>query len=600
MKELSDQTRAIIAAGLCLIVIIGWSDFFKPPKPPVSSAPETTQVAPQVPGAQPRTQARTRGRTRARMEVRPARPAISAATASGVPAGPVTMAPAEKTIVVESDLYRVALSNRGAVVRSWLLKKYTDEGNPPHTLDVVSADLAQQSGGWPLSLQLNDPQLESAANQALYVVSTPTGTFTPEGVLTAPAEIDFQWSDGRLAVTKRLKFDKNYVTSVEVSVQLNNVPLAQSVAWRGGFGDATVVSRRGSLPVQVFFGQDGKMDTLAATKLGQPKQPNTRLTQPGPYEAVGIEDLYFAAAFLPPVARPGQPPAPGLSLTDWAPQLDARQPDGKVQKTFIAEMAAGSPTPGPLNFRLFVGPKDIDLLKSLQPPLNSLVQFGWFTVLAEPLFYALRWMHNYIPNYGWCIVLLALGLNAALFPLKAMSMRAAQKMQRVGPEIKAIQERYKKYSMRDPRKAEMNKEVMAVYSREGINPLGSCWPQLIQFPIWFAVYRMLEYAIELRHAPWGFWIHDLASPDPYYILPTMLAATGYVQTKMTPQPGVDPAQARMMSIMPLAFGFFFIFYPSGLSLYILGSYAIGIAQQWYLNRTSPLKGPSGTRGPKRK
>ena len=150
--------------------------------------------------------------------------------------------------------------------------------------------------------------------------------------------------------------------------------------------------------------------------------------------------------------------------------------------------------------------------------------------------------------------------------------------------------------MRDPRKAEMNKEVMAVYSREGINPLGSCWPQLIQFPIWFAVYRMLEYTIELRHAPWVGWIHDLSAPDPYYILPVLLGLTGYLQTKMTPTPGVDPAQARMMSIMPLAFGFFFVFYPSGLSLYILGSYAIGISQQWYLNRTSPLKGPSGVRG----
>jgi YidC/Oxa1 family membrane protein insertase len=233
VKELSDQTRAIIAAGLCLIVIIGWSYIYKPPKPPVSSVPETTQVAPQAPGAP----ASNTGATGA--------PSASAAAVSGVPAGPVTAAPAEKIIVVESDLYRVALSNRGGVVRSWLLKKYTDEGVPPRTLDVVSADLAQQSGGWPLSLQLNDPQLEAAANQALYVISTPSGSFTPDGVLTAPAEIDFEWSDGRVAVTKRLKFDKNYVANLEVSVLLNNMPLPQSVAWRGGFGDATVVSRRG-------------------------------------------------------------------------------------------------------------------------------------------------------------------------------------------------------------------------------------------------------------------------------------------------------------------------------------------------------------------
>ena len=165
-------------------------------------------------------------------------------------------------------------------------------------------------------------------------------------------------------------------------------------------------------------------------------------------------------------------------------------------------------------------------------------------------------------------------------------MRAAQKMQRAAPEIKSIQEKYKKYSMRDPRRQEMNKEVMAVYSREGINPLGSCWPQLIQFPLWYAVYRMLEYTIELRQAPWFGWVHDLAAPDPYYVLPILLALIGYAQMKMTPQPGVDPAQARMMRLMPLIFGFLFIFYPSGLSLYILVGYIVGIAQQQYLNKTS--------------
>src|SRR5262249_23497660 len=122
---------------------------------------------------------------------------------------------------------------------------------------------------------------------------------------------------------------------------------------------------------------------------------------------------------------------------------------------------------------------------------------------------------------------------------------------------------------------------------------------LIQFPLWYAVYRMLEYSIELRHAPWILWIHDLSAPDPYYVLPVLLGVFGYLQVKMTPTPGVDPAQARMMSIMPLAFGFLFIFYPSGLSLYILGSYVVGIAQQYHLNKTSPLKPAKGVKALKK-
>ena len=145
-------------------------------------------------------------------------------------------------------------------------------------------------------------------------------------------------------------------------------------------------------------------------------------------------------------------------------------------------MAAGLTTVGPQSFRVFVGPKDLDTLKAVRPPLNGLVQFGWFGFIAEPLFYSLRWLHHYIPNYGWAIVIMTLAINMVLYPLKVKSWRSMQRMQKVAPEIKQIQDRYKKYGMRDPRKQEMNKEVMAVYSREGINPMGSCLPTVIQMP----------------------------------------------------------------------------------------------------------------------
>src|SRR2546421_1607881 len=190
----------------------------------------------------------------------------------------------------------------------------------------------------------------------------------------------------------------------------------------------------------------------------------------------------------------------------------------------------------------------------MTPPLHGLINFTWLEFIAEPLFHGLKWLHNYIPNWGWAIVVLTLVINMLLFPLRISSYKTTLKMQKVAPEIKSIQEKYKKYSMRDPKKAEMNKEVMAVYSREGINPLGSCWPMLIQMPIWFGLYRMLANTIELRHAPWIGWVHDLSARDPYYVLPIVVAAPMFLVQKMTPTPGMDPAQAKMMGLMPLMMG----------------------------------------------
>jgi len=161
-------------------------------------------------------------------------------------------------------------------------------------------------------------------------------------------------------------------------------------------------------------------------------------------------------------------------------------------------------------------------------------------------------------------------------------------MQRVMPEIRSIQDRYKKYSMTDPRKRKMNEEVMAVYQREGINPMGSCLPMVFQMPIWWALWRVLTGAIELRHAPWILWIHDLSGKDPYYVLPIGMAITMYLMTKMTPQTTVDPAQQKMMNFMPLMFAAFFFTLSSGLNLYMFTSNLIGVGQQYYLNRTQPL------------
>jgi len=299
----------------------------------------------------------------------------------------------------------------------------------------------------------------------------------------------------------------------------------------------------------------------------------------GTFDFAGIEDLYFAAAFMPPFTAHGDLAQVPLALTGWTFQHQTTGSDGKVVTDAIPEVAAGITSAGPVDLRVYVGPKSIDGLKAIRPPLNSIVQFGIWGFIAEPLFYGLRWLYRYAPNYG-------LGHCAdhhrdqyGDVPAQVKSMRAMLKMQRVAPEIKAIQERYKKYSMRDPRKAEMNKEVMAVYSRESINPLGSCWPTLIQMPIWLGLYRMLTYTIELRTRGM-----DRVDSRPFGARSLLHFADrdgdlNVFHAEDDAHPGMDPAQARMMGFTPLIFGGMFAFSASGLALYIFTSNLIGIGQR---------------------
>ena len=579
-KEMSTETRSLLAAVLCIAVIFLWSRIYKPPEPP---PPAKTPAASSIPA--------------------PSAPAARSSTAPspGKPAAPVVpitlrAASAESSIIVENDLYRVEISNRGGVVRSWQLKEFTDESKPPRQLDLVHPEAAQKSGSWPFSLALEDAQQEATANNALFEITSAGAPVGAGAILHAPAEVTLAWSDGHLEVTKQLKFNPSYIVNVKTTVTQDGAPLRVALTWTGGFGDATAY--RAAAQTQVFTSAAGRLNTLAAKNLGKPGQTTTRAPIAGTFDWAGIEDLYFAAAFLPPFNVRGDLAEIPLTVTGWTYQHDTTV-DGKTETEIVPQMAAGLGSPGPLEVRVYAGPKSIDGLKAVVPPLNSLVQFGWWGFIAEPLFYSLRWLHRYVSNYGWAIVLITVGINMLMFPLKVKSMRAMQKMQKVAPEVKAIQEKYKRYSMRDPRKADMNKEVMAVYSREGINPLGSCWPTVIQMPIWFGLYRMLANTIELRHTPWFGWIHDLSAHDPYFILPVVMAISMYFMQKMTPTPGMDPAQAKMMALTPLLFGGMFALYPSGLSVYILTSNLVGIGQQWYLYRTAPPP-PKPSRGPGKK
>jgi YidC/Oxa1 family membrane protein insertase len=237
-------------------------------------------------------------------------------------------------------------------------------------------------------------------------------------------------------------------------------------------------------------------------------------------------------------------------------------------------------------FSYFVGPKDMDLLRRVDPKLEQLIDWGWFEIIAKPLFLSLNWTADHlVHNWGWAIILVTITINLLLFPLRIQSMKSSKKMQRLQPQINAINAKYKSLSLRDPKKAEQNQEMMDLYKREGVNPVGGCLPMLLQLPFFYAFYRVLNVSIEMRGANW-LWVHDLSQPETLAIrmLPVLLIVTQFLTQKLTPQPGADPAQQKMFMLMPLVMGYMFYFMSSGLVLYWLTGNLVGIVQQLLLNR----------------
>ena len=569
--KFTPELRILVASLLSIGVILLWAKFFGP-KPPVNQPQkeQPTATAPAVPGPPANNAAATGAAP-------PAGTTVSAPTTT--PTAPPTGESNERSVVVENALYRVEFSNRGAVVKSWQLKKYKDDAKPQRTLDLVHPETAAKTGGWPFSLVVDDPQLENAANSGLYKVSSDSSS------LEAPADITFTWSDGHLEVIKTFHFRHDYVVNVETTTTLNGAHVQSGLAWRGGFGDVTVTDPAPSATINTFYSENGKLSMFLEKKLDTADKWGN--TWQGGKTFTGIEDRYFAAAFLPP----SDSLATTLQTRYWKAWTTITV-NGKEQSEAVPELATAT-TAQPMAMRVFVGPKDYDVLKAMHPPLNSLVQFGWLEFIADPLFHGLKWLHDYVPNWGWTIVVLTIVINMVLFPLKITGYRTQMKMQRVAPEIKQIQERYKKYKLNDPKKAEMNKEIMALYSREKINPVSGCFQMFLQMPIWFGLNSALRYAIELRHAHW-MWIRDLSSKDPYYILPATMGVSMYLSSKMMPMTVTDPQQAQMMKLMPISMAVMFVVFPfsSGLALYILTSNLIMILQQWYLNKTHPQPAPA--------
>jgi len=562
------DNRSLLVMMLVLVSVFFGLQYFRAKTTPQTASPNSAASAPQsaaTSGAQP-------GTTPA-----PVSTPTAGTSASAAAAGPTVQASSESTTTVENELYRITFTNRGGQVTSWILKKFKDTDGKP--LNLVHPQAAEKFG-YPLSLYTYDAALTASLNKALYVPSA-TGTVTAPGTLT------FNYSDGTTQVRKTFSFDETYVLHADVDVTRNGAPVRALVSWPGGFGDQDNTSAYAG--AQFDASVSGKDEHLA------PKKVSGGATVNGPFDWVAVSDPFFAAAFLP------ESPATATAAT-LHNELDVAN---TIRRTGIG---SGSPSKGPFNVpvlgtavgdttghtqtRIYVGPKAISVLKTIHAAnpnvtLEPLLDFGFWGAIGKYLFLTLQFIHSHIAsNWGWAIVILTVLINVLMLPFRIKTMQNGLKMQRIQPQMDAIKEKYKKYKATDPKRNEMNVEIMKLQKDNGVNMFGGCIPTLITLPFLYAFFTMLPKVVELRQAHW-LWLPDLQSPDPLHILPILMVVSMFLVQYYTPSPGVDPQQQKMMAfMMPAITGYFTWNYGSGLALYWAIGNLISILQQSIMNRTS--------------
>ena len=572
-----DMRSTITFTMLALAALLGYQYFFKPN---AQQAPQQQQAQQQQ--AQQQQTAATQQATA---------PTAAIAQAQQASATPVIAAQVESDITVENDLFKIVFTNRGAQVKHWILKQYNDTAGKP--LDLVQPQTSEKFG-YPLALYTYEPQLTSQLNNALYQVTVEGAQPSATGLVVAPAAITYHYAANGLDVEKTFRFDSTYVVGIEAQVKRNGAPVRSLVEWPSALGDmeeflpssSTRSTIKTSATSYFAWALNGKTDSTIAKKV------SGNATTDAPYSYAAVMDLYFAAAFLPD--DPAGTTVVTLHNAINVPK-NLSDPNSEKIPADVVGVAVGDQS-GDTHLRLFAGPKATDILKSVHAigadgkadgqSLEPLIQFGFWTFIAKPLYIVLRFlvMHG-IGNWGWAIILFTVAFTVLLLPTRFMMMKSSLKMMRIQPRIEAIKKRYEHLKVNDPKRTEMNTEMMALYKTEGVNMYGGCLPLLVQMPLFFAYFRVLQNAVELRQAHW-FWLTDLSNPDPLHILPVLIIITMFFTQYITPSPGMDPAQRRMMAfMMPMIFGFMLLTYASGLSLYWGTSNLINLLLQIGINRS---------------
>jgi YidC/Oxa1 family membrane protein insertase len=535
-----EERRLLLAVALSLVVLTAYSLLFAPAPPPAAApSPQPSAVA--APSPPPATA--------------PVAVASPAETRQVHASAPAVADERERRVEVQADDYTVAFTNRGARLVSWTLSRYRDaRGKPEEMIPAQSAEVR------PLDVETGDPALDTRLREALF---KPTGeTVRVSG--EEPHMLRFTFSDGELEAEKTLAFRASGLVAVAVRVKRNGQDLPRRLVWGPGVGNPTPQEReiQGYYDPRGVAYAGGRVEQLEAKKLPPAGRPLSGVGW------VGVESHYFAAIFVAP---------PGGAVAEVRPQAIPAKPDEKPSFAAVAVIdASGEPV------QLFVGAKDYQALAKLGHGLERVVPVGaWIGPIVVVLMSLLRWVHSHVGNWGWSIVVVTVLINMALAPFRHYSIVNGLKMAKVSPEMKVIQERYRKVPLMDPRRQKMQEEVAALYAKHGMS-MGSqmmvgCLPLLLTMPFLFAIYRLLVVSIDLRGAPF-LWISDLAQKDPLFLTPVLMGVSMFAMQKMTPST-LDPAQQRIMMLMPLMLTGMFLWAPAGLNLYWLTSNLWSLLQQ---------------------
>ncbi|MBI5787277.1 MAG: membrane protein insertase YidC [Candidatus Schekmanbacteria bacterium] len=537
------EKRTLLAIGLSILIIIGFQFFFphsaKPPAPVKpekaedkagSTSAKTAEVRIQDGQALQKYQEGQKGKV-------------------------------ARSVKISTDLYQVTISTKGAVITGWQLNDYRDKDKNP--VQLISKE-SEEKGVYPLRLDFDDAGLTQRANQVVYETSADNLILDqrkPDAVLQL-SYID----PAGMKITKELKFtNDNYYVGVKVRQENTgtaNLPGHYNLVWGYNLG------REINNSSHHYTGPSSWIDGELVNH--KPADIKGKSFHKGKISWTALQNVYFSSILIP--------------KTDTAEIVVAKE-DSSLSIGVSGgqnELAPGAQVTG--EFGLYAGPKKIENLSALNMNLDKIIDYGWFEFLARPLIRVLKFSHTFTKNYGWDIVLLTILIKIVFYPLTASSFKSMRKMQVLQPKMNALRKKYKS----DPQK--LNAEIIDLYKKHKVNPVGGCLPMLLQIPVFFALYKSLLVSIELRHAPFMFWLTDLSAKDPYYVTPVLMGISMFVQQKMTP--AADPNQAKVMLFMPLIFTFMFLNFPSGLVVYWLVNNVLGIAQQYWVNKQEQNKGGS--------
>ena len=533
-----EERRLLLAVALSLLVVTAYQLLFQPQAPRPGATPRPAATPPPTPPPP---------------SLAPGTPNVPRAAAS-----PLVADDQERRVEVEGPDWSLALTNRGARLVSWRLSHYHDaRGRAEDMVQTVAG------GPRPLDLETGDAAVDSRLKEALFRPST-THLDLRSGT---ERQLRLEFSDGELLAEKRLSFEasRGYLIGVAVQVRRGGQALPVRVIWGPGIGNPTAQEREVS-------GYQGPQ-AVALVRGAVVRTPGAQLTTPqAVHEAafLGIESRYFAALWL------GQGGAASGQLRSRPlPPYEDGSPRVAPEAVLALPEGAGRAL-------LYVGPKDYHILAEAGHGLGSVVPVGdWIGPLVVPLLGLLRWVHGFVGNYGWSIVALTVLINLVMGPLRHYSIKNGFKMAKLAPEMRVIQDRYRKVPALDPRRQQMQEEIQELYARHGMS-MGTqmavgCVPILLTMPFLFAFYRVLDVSIDLRGADF-LWIRDLSQKDPLFVTPLLMGISMFVMQKMTPST-MDPAQQRIMMLMPLVLVGMFFWAPAGLNLYWLCSNLCSIVQQ---------------------